>query len=219
MRPLTCVIIDDEPLALDVLADYCAQVPLLELKGRFHDALEALAFVQEHAIDLAFVDIHMPRITGLQLAQLLPKPGPRVVFTTAYHQYAVQSYEVSAADYLLKPIAFERFLQAVHKVRAALLTPPAISATSSTSAPPEPSAPASPAALDAMYVKNEHRLQRVAFDDILYIEGQKEYLMIYTEAGKILTLQSFRRVEEVLPPSRLCAFTNPTSLGSTASNT
>ncbi|WP_303312655.1 LytTR family DNA-binding domain-containing protein [Hymenobacter sp. BT730] len=200
MRPLTCVIIDDEPLALDVLAGYCAQVPMLELKGRFHDALEALTFVQYTPIDLAFVDIHMPRITGLQLAQLLPRPGPRVVFTTAYHQYAVESYSLSATDYLLKPIAFERFLQAVNKVRTALFTgqplplpPPALA---------EPAAPASAAAPDAMYVKTEHRLQRIAFDDILYIEGQKEYLMLYTESGKIMTLQSFLRVEEVLPPER-----------------
>ena len=202
MRPLTCVIIDDEPLALDLLADYCVQVPLLELQGRFHDPLEALAFVQANPVDIAFVDIHMPRITGLQLAQLLPRPGPKVVFTTAYHQYAVQSYELSAADYLLKPIAFERFLQAVNKVRAALLTPPAAPPAPVLAALAEAAAAPAPTAPDAMFVKNEHRLQRVAFDDILYIEGQKEYLMIYTESGKILTLQSFRRVEEVLPPER-----------------
>ena len=200
MRPLTCVIIDDEPLALDLLANYCAQVKLLELKGQFHDPLVALAFIQDHPVDVAFVDIHMPRITGLQLAQLLPKPGPQVIFTTAYHQYAVQSYELSAADYLLKPIAFDRFLQAVNKVRAAQPS----TAPAPVQAPllaPEP-VPAGPAAPDAMFVKNEHRLQRVAFDDILYIEGMKEYLMIYTESGKIMTLQSFRRVEEVLPPER-----------------
>jgi DNA-binding LytR/AlgR family response regulator len=202
MRPLTCVLIDDEPLALDVLADYCAQVPLLELKGCFHDALEALTFLQDTPVDIAFVDIHMPRITGLQLVQLLPRPGPRVVFTTAYHQYAVQSYELSAADYLLKPIAFERFLQAVNKVRTTLITSPAVPLPPPAPALPEPPAPASPAAPAAMFVKNEHRLQRVAFDDILYIEGQKEYLMLYTDSGKILTLQSFRRVEEVLPPER-----------------
>jgi DNA-binding LytR/AlgR family response regulator len=194
-RKLSCVLIDDEPLALDVLASYCAQVPFLELRGQFHDALQGLAFVQDNPVDVIFLDIHMPRITGLQFVQLLPQPGPRVVFTTAYAQYAVQSYELSAADYLLKPIGFERFLQALTKLRAA---PPA------TAVPVAAAAPAPlPAAPDAMFVKNEHRLQRVAFDDILYIEGMKEYLMIYTvENGKILTLQSFRRVEEVLPPGR-----------------
>ncbi|AYA38395.1 DNA-binding response regulator [Hymenobacter oligotrophus] len=200
-RKLTCVIIDDEPLALDLLAGYCAQVPYLELKGQFHDALVGLAFVQDNPVDVVFVDIHMPRITGLQLVQLLPSPGPKVVFTTAYDQYAVQSYELSAADYLLKPIAFERFVQAVNKVRQA----PATASAAPAAAPPLPAlaetAPV-PVVPDAMFVKNEHRLQRVAFNDILYIEGMKEYLMIYTLGSKILTLQSFKRVEEVLPPDR-----------------
>ncbi|WP_460504343.1 LytR/AlgR family response regulator transcription factor, partial [Hymenobacter agri] len=117
MHRLTCAILDDEPLALDLLADYCAQVPFLELKGRFHDALAGLAFLQDNPVDVVFLDIHMPRLTGLQLVQLLPAPAPRIVFTTAFDQYAVQSYTLNAADYLLKPIAFDRFLQAVHKLR------------------------------------------------------------------------------------------------------
>ncbi|QIX61145.1 response regulator transcription factor [Hymenobacter sp. BT18] len=190
---MTCAILDDEPLALELLADYCAQVPGLELKGQFDDALAGLAFLQDNPVDVVFLDIHMPRLTGLQLAQLLPQPGPRIVFTTAYDQYAVRSYDLNAADYLLKPIAFERFVQAVQKVRQQL----------ATSVPAAPAlAEAAAAAPDAMFVKNDHRLQRVAFDDILYIEGMKEYLMIYTTTGKVLTLQSFRRVEEVLPPER-----------------
>ncbi|WP_019946252.1 LytR/AlgR family response regulator transcription factor [Hymenobacter aerophilus] len=196
---MTCVILDDEPLALDLLADYCAQVPGLELKGQFDDPLAGLAFLQDNPVDVVFLDIHMPRLTGVQLAQLLPQPGPRIVFTTAYDQYAVRSYELSAADYLLKPIAFERFVQAVQKVRQQLTAAP------TPAAPPAPAAPeAAPAATpdDAMFVKNEHRLQRVAFDDLLYIEGMKEYLMLYTTTGKVLTLQSFRRLEEVLPPER-----------------
>ncbi len=192
---MTCVILDDEPLALDLLADYCAQVPGLELKGQFDDALAGLAFLQDNPVDVVFLDIHMPRLTGVQLAQLLPQPGPRIVFTTAYDQYAVRSYELNAADYLLKPIAFERFVQAVQKVRQ-LLQPPAATATTTTASAAEPTT------ADAMFVKNEHRLQRVAFDDLLYIEGMKEYLMLYTTTGKVLTLQSFRRVEEVLPPDR-----------------
>ncbi|MBT2556304.1 response regulator transcription factor [Hymenobacter sp. ISL-91] len=199
---MTCVILDDEPLALDLLADYCAQVPGLELVGQFDDALAALAFLQDNPADVVFLDIHMPRLTGVQLAQLLPQPGPRIVFTTAYDQYAVRSYELSAADYLLKPIAFERFVQAVQRVRQQL------TATAPATTPPAPAAPeaaSAPAAAtpdDAMFVKNEHRLQRVAFDDLLYIEGMKEYLMLYTTTGKVLTLQSFRRLEEVLPPER-----------------
>ncbi|OON70464.1 LytR/AlgR family response regulator transcription factor [Hymenobacter sp. CRA2] len=194
-RKLSCVIIDDEPLALDLLAGYCAQVPFLELRGQFHDALQGLAFVQDNPVDLVLLDIHMPRITGLQFVQLLPAPTPRIIFTTAYDQYAVQSYELSALDYLLKPIAFERFVQAISKARQHAAPAPLASAPA-----PEPAAVAT--SPDAMFVKNEHRLQRVAFDDILYIEGMKEYLLICTAGGKILTLQSFRRVEEVLPPER-----------------
>ncbi|WP_230687866.1 LytR/AlgR family response regulator transcription factor [Hymenobacter ruricola] len=202
MQRLTCAILDDEPLALDLLADYCAQVPFLELRGQFHDALAGLAFLQDNPVDVVFMDIHMPRLTGLQLVQLLPAPAPRIIFTTAYDQYAVQSYTLNAADYLLKPIAFDRFLQAVSKVRQAV--PSGSAAPVAPAATPEPqAAPAAPAPADAMFVKNEHRLQRVAFDDILYIEGMKEYLLLHTaSAGKILTLQSFRRVEEVLPPER-----------------
>ncbi|MCA8831791.1 LytR/AlgR family response regulator transcription factor [Hymenobacter pini] len=197
---MTCVILDDEPLALDLLADYCAQVPGLELKAQFEDALQGLAYLQDNPVDVVFLDIHMPRLTGVQLAQLLPQPGPRIVFTTAYDQYAVRSYELNAADYLLKPIAFERFVQTVQKLRQQLqpTTPVAPTPAVTASAHPE----ATPTAPDAMFVKNDHRLQRVAFDDILYIEGMKEYLMIYTTTGKVLTLQSFRRVEEVLPPER-----------------
>ncbi|UOG74374.1 LytTR family DNA-binding domain-containing protein [Hymenobacter tibetensis] len=197
---MTCVIFDDEPLALDLLTDYCAQVPGLELKAQFDDALAGLAFLQENRVDIVFLDIHMPRLTGLQLAQLLPAPTPRIIFTTAYDQYAVRSYELNAADYLLKPIAFERFVQAVQKVRQQLSAPAPSSTPASTLPAAIPEALAT--APDAMFVKNEHRLQRVAFDDILYIEGMKEYLMIYTTTGKVLTLQSFRRIEEVLPPER-----------------
>ena len=203
MQRLTCAILDDEPLALDLLADYCAQVPFLELRGQFHDALAGLAFLQDNPVDVVFMDIHMPRLTGLQLVQLLPAPAPRVIFTTAYDQYAVQSYTLNAADYLLKPIAFDRFLQAVGKVRLAQPSAAVAPAAPAPLAPEAPAATPAPAPADAMFVKNEHRLQRVAFDDILYVEGMKEYLLLHTAStGKILTLQSFRRVEEVLPPER-----------------
>ena len=206
MLRLTCAILDDEPLALDLLADYCAQMPFLELKGRFHDALAGLAFLQDNPVDVVLLDISMPRLTGLQLVQLLPVPAPRIIFTTAFDQYAVQSYTLNAADYLLKPIAFDRFLQAVNKVRPVAGAAAAMGSNTASTLPAAVEAAAAPAApvapADAMFVKNEHRLQRVAFDDILYVEGMKEYLMLHTTAGNILTLQSFRRVEEVLPPER-----------------
>ena len=187
---LTCLIVEEEPLATAMLQRYCAQMPGLRLVGIFHDALAALAFLQTTPVDLVFLDIEMPGLTGLQLARVLP-PGPRLILTTAYDQYALQSYELGVIDYLLKPIGFPRFVQAVTRAQSML-------APAAAAAPPtvEPAA-------EAMFVKNEQRLQRVAFDDILYIEGMKEYLMLYTaDGGKILTLQSFKRVEEVLPAQR-----------------
>ncbi|UOG74379.1 LytTR family DNA-binding domain-containing protein [Hymenobacter tibetensis] len=188
-RPLTCAIVDDEPLALSVLADYCAHVPFLRLKGKFQDALAAVEFLQDTPVDLVFLDIQMPRLTGMQLAQLLPTPAPRIVFTTAHAEYAAESYELPALDYLLKPIRFERFVQAAHRARVALQP---------VSVPAEPTDTAN----EALFIRQDNRLRRVMVSDVYYAEGQKEYLMLYTAAGKMLTLQSFRGLEELLPPGR-----------------
>jgi DNA-binding LytR/AlgR family response regulator len=195
LPPLTCVLLDDEPLALDLLADFCAQVPFLTVRGQFHEALAGLAFLQDNPVDVVFLDIHMPRLSGVQLAQLLPAPAPLLVFTTAFDQYAVQSYTLQAADYLLKPIAFERFLQAALKVRQLAAARLAL-----LPAAPGPLATApSPLPAEAMFVKHGARLQRVAFADLRYIEGRKEYLLLHTGPDKLLTLQSFQRVLEALP--------------------
>ena len=190
-RPLTCAIVDDEPLALNVLAEYCAHVPFLVLKGQFQEALAAVEFLQDHPVDVVFLDIHMPRLTGLQLAQLLPIPAPRIIFTTAHAEYAAESYELPALDYLLKPIRFERFVQAAHRARAAL----APVAAGATSDPAEN-------LTEALFIRQDNRLRRILVADLFYAEGQKEYLMLYTAAGKMLTLQSFRGLEQLLPPGR-----------------
>lgn len=192
-RALTCVIVDDEPLATAVLGRYCAQLPFLHLVATFHDSLAALAFLQTTPVDIVLLDIDMPGLSGVQLAQILPAggPRPRLLFTTAHERYALQGYELGVADYLLKPIAFPRFAQALARLQQQLQLPAA--ATESSAAAPA----------EAMFVKHEHRLQRVAFEDLLYVEGCKEYLLLHTADGnRILTLQSFRRVEEVLPPQR-----------------
>ena len=202
-RVLSCVVVDDEPLATAVMQRYCAQLPFLQLAATFHDAMSALAYLQTHAVDVVFLDIEMPGLTGIQLAQILPPGRTRVVLTTAYDQYAVQGYELGVADYLLKPIGFQRFVQAANRLYHSFGATEAPAPAEPIAAPGPAAETHPPVAADAMFVKNEHRLQRVAFDDILYIEGMKDYLMIYTaESGKILTLQSFRRVEEVLPPQR-----------------
>jgi len=190
-RPLSCVLIDDEPLALEVLANYCARVPFLVVQGQFHDPLAALAFLQAQPVDLVVLDIHMPALTGVHLAQLLPTPSPRLIFTTAHAQYAVRSYELNATDYLLKPVAFERFLQALAKVYPASMAPQVA-----------PALPSSVAPVEALLVRQGAQLRRVAFSEILYLEGRKEYLLLHTTQGKLLTLQSFRRAEEILPADR-----------------
>lgn len=189
-RMLTCVIVDDEPLATAVLGRYCAQLPFLQLVATFHDSLAALAFLQTTCVDVVLLDIDMPGLSGVQLAQILPTgTSTRLLFTTAHDQYALQGYELGVADYLLKPIAFPRFVQALTRLQQQL---PIVLPESSVAASTE-----------AMFVKHEHRLQRVAFEDLLYVEGCKEYLLLHTVDGsKILTLQSFRRVEEVLPAHR-----------------
>ncbi|MFD2787690.1 LytR/AlgR family response regulator transcription factor [Hymenobacter rubripertinctus] len=194
-RPISCIVVDDEPLALQVLVDFCQQVPFLELRGQFQEALAAAAFLQDTPVDVVFLDIQMPRLTGLQLAQLLPAPRPRIIFTTAHPDYAVQSYELPALDYLLKPVSFERFVQAAHRARAALLPPAAPAAVAA--------APESPEAADeVLFVRHDGRLRRVPVDAMYYVEGQKEYLMYYTATGKLLILQSFRKLEEQLPAGR-----------------
>lgn len=187
-RILTCVIVDDEPLATAVLGRYCAQLSFVQVVATFHDSLAALAFLQTTAVNVVLLDIDMPGLSGVQLAQILPvRAGTRLLFTTAYDHYALQGYELGIADYLLKPIAFPRFVQALTRVQQTITMETEVS---------------SPAA-EAMFVKHEHRLQRVAFDTLLYVEGCKEYLQLHLADGsKLLTLQSFRRVEDVLPPHR-----------------
>src|SRR5205085_6966816 len=118
MSNLRCIIIEDEPLAVKVLADYISQVPFLELQGTFKDAILATDYLREHAVDLIFLDIHLPKLKGMAFLKTLAHP-PAVIITTAYHQYAVEGFELNVTDYLLKPIEFERFLVAVNKVKGA----------------------------------------------------------------------------------------------------
>ena len=201
---LTALIVEDEPLAARRLADMLARQPEpVHILGTAEAVSQAVQLLEAGpAPDVLFLDIHLADGLSFEIFEQTTVRCP-VIFTTAYDQYAVQSYTLNAADYLLKPIAFDRFLQAVSKVRQLVPSNPTAVAAPAAIAPEAPAAALAPAPADAMFVKNEHRLQRVAFDDILYIEGMKEYLLLHTaSAGKILTLQSFRRVEEVLPPER-----------------
>ncbi len=187
---LNTLIVDDEPLALDVLETYINQVSELRLVQRCSNALEANEALKKHDVDLVFLDIQMPQLTGIDFVKTLSKP-PMVVFTTAYANYALQGFELNALDYLLKPISFERFLKAVNKAieQAELMERESQLLRSFESG-------------EFFFVKADKKLVKVNFDDVLYIEGLKDYVIISQVQGRIVTLQTMKSLEEKLPPGR-----------------
>ncbi len=191
MPMVRCIAVDDEPLALDIISDYVAKVPELTLVASTTNAIEALAMVQNGEVDLAFLDVQMPELTGIQFLKIINGKCD-VILTTAYPQYALDGYELNVVDYLLKPIAFDRFYRSVQKVLAN--RPQQVAQPVSTSLPSD--------AVDFIFIKTEHKIQRVDLDDILYIEGLKDYISIYTAAERIVTLQNMKKMEDILPSNR-----------------
>lgn len=181
---MTCIAVDDEPLALELMEGYIAQIPGLILKGTFTDAISAWGYLQRNPTDLVFLDIQMPDITGLQLARSMNRRQPLIIFTTAYAKYAIDGYTIDAVDYLLKPFEFSRFQDAVNK---ALTYKQLIdNAGSSTES--------------AIFVKSDYQNIRINTDDILYIEGFDDYIRIHLVNGKsINTLMSLKSILEKLP--------------------
>jgi Response regulator of the LytR/AlgR family len=196
MIKLKCIAVDDEPLALDIIEDYVSKVPFLELVQRTENAIEALQLVQAGGIDLVFLDIQMPELTGIQFLKIANGKADYIL-TTAYSQYALESYDLNVSDYLLKPIAFDRFYKAVEKVHNRVKMTEPVPATQPLVAP-VPSSVAAPIQ-DFIFVKTEHKIQKIELDDILYIEGLKDYISIYTKAERIITLQNMKKMEETLP--------------------
>lgn len=192
MTMIRCLVVDDEPLALDILTDYIEKVPFLELVKATTSAFEALSLVQNNAADLVFLDVQMPELTGIQFLKII-NGKCCVILTTAYSQYALDGYELDVCDYLLKPIAFDRFYKAVSKVQSQLAPV--------SSVPQAPERPASTAP-DFIFVKTEHRIQKIYIHDILYIEGLKDYVSIFTPVERVITLQHMKKLEEVLPNQR-----------------
>jgi DNA-binding LytR/AlgR family response regulator len=192
---LSCIIVDDEPLAVDILEDYVNKIHYLNHVATFDNGMDTLHFLKEQQVDLVFLDIQMPNLTGIQLMEVLNDP-PMVVFTTAYENYALKSYEYEAVDYLLKPIEFERFLKAVEKAFDKKLMKEKIHGKSS-----EKEKDSLGQTSEFIFVKTEYRMQKILIEDILYIEGMKNYLRIATKNGKIMTLSNFRSVEKMLPES------------------
>lgn len=181
--PLRCLIVDDEPLARNLLADYVSKVPFLALHAALASPLAAADTLRTAPIDLLFLDVHMPELSGLALLRTLAQP-PLVVLTTAHAEYALESYALDVVDYLLKPITLERFLRAAHKAQARRLSAPA----------PLPPAPAA-----FLFVKDGGKLVKVRWADILYIEGLRDYVTIHTRQQKIVSLQRLRELETQLP--------------------
>lgn len=182
---LNCVIIDDEPLAADLLASYAEKVPFLMLQGTFNSATEAIKTIREKKIDLIFLDIQMPELSGLEFARIIDEET-KIVFTTAFSQYAIEGYKVNALDYLLKPISFEKFLEVANKaLRWFENRNKALSMEKDR----------------FIFIKSEYKLQKVNFDDILYVEGVKDYVKFYLGDGSknIMSLMNMKKVDEFLP--------------------
>jgi DNA-binding LytR/AlgR family response regulator len=187
-KKIICLAVDDEPPALDVLKKYINAVQHLELAGTCADAIEALTFLQNHPVDLLFLDIQMPQLLGTDLIRTLKKP-PKVIFTTAFRKFAVEGFELDAVDYLLKPISFERFLKAVNKVMDTSLqaTESNFNSKSHTS-------------IEAFIsLRAERKNIKVLLNDILYIESLKDYIKVITANKTIITKQSISSIEEMLP--------------------
>ncbi|MCU0355327.1 MAG: LytTR family DNA-binding domain-containing protein [Cytophagales bacterium] len=193
---VSCLIVEDEPLARNLLTQYVQKVPYLTLQKTCSNPMEALEFLRDNTVDVLFLDIQMPEITGLTLLKIL-RNKPLVILTTAYSEYALEGYELDVVDYLLKPITFERFLKSVERAASRLATP--LVPVTENPAEQKPSVEAAPAFL---FVKDGTKLVKVRLPDILYIEGLKDYVIIHTKTQKIVSLQRLKVLEEELPASR-----------------
>ncbi len=195
---IKCAIVDDEPLAVNLLASYVEKIPFLELCGKYNNATDVLHGIGEQPVDLLFLDIQMPELNGLELSKMIPE-NTRIVFTTAFDRYAVDGFRVNALDYLLKPISYADFMEACNK---ALQWFQLVQQSEQPAAAP----PAAAAAEEprSIFVKSEYKLLQINLDDIRYIEGLKDYVKIYTEQSPhpILSLMNMKAIEQMLPASR-----------------
>lgn len=183
MSKMNCIIIEDEPLAVKVLADYIKQTPFMELQSTFKDAILATEWLRNNKTDLMFLDIHLPKLKGMAFLKTLADP-PAVIITTAYHQYAVEGFELNVTDYLLKPIEYERFLQAVNKVKRADILKHTEPVESNK---------------DYLFISVQKKKVKLLFSEIVYIESQREYIRVVTTKKVWLTKMSTNEIEALLP--------------------
>jgi DNA-binding LytR/AlgR family response regulator len=189
MQPIRCIIIDDEPLARKGLKEYISDVDFLQLEGEFNEPLKAMKLITEGQVQLIFLDIQMPKISGLDFFRSL-KQAPPVIFTTAFPQYALDGFELNALDYLVKPVSFERFLKA------------ALKAKEYYEVRQKNLAEAGAQRNDYFFIKADNKLVKVFFDDILYAEALQNYVAIHTVSKKYITYLTFRSIEDYLPSDR-----------------
>jgi two-component system LytT family response regulator len=183
---IRCLVIDDEPPAREVIRRYIEQVPTLQLAGECANAMQAFAILQQQQVDLMFLDIRMPQLNGNDFLKTLKNP-PKVIFTTAYSEYALEGYELDVADYLMKPVLFDRFLKAVNKVYQQTIKP-----DTSSNAEERKSE-------SFVYFRADRKMLKVMLQDIFYIESMKDYVKVFTANGMIITKQSISSVEAMLP--------------------
>lgn len=188
MNLINCLIVDDEPIARQIIEGYCRHLPQLQVIGSCADALEAKAALQQHSIDILFLDINMPLLDGISFLKTVRRP-PQVIFTTAYKEYAITAFELAACDYLLKPFSLERFIIAVDKAVEQLNLPGAALSNNAETA----------AASDAMFVKTDSKVFRIAYNDILYAEASGNYSKIVTTGNSFLPGIPFSTLEKQLP--------------------
>ncbi len=184
MSKIKCIIIEDEPLAVKILTDYIMHVPFLEVAGKFKDAILASDFLRNNPVDLIFLDIHLPKLKGMSFLRTLTNP-PAVIITTAYHQYAVEGFDLNVTDYLLKPFEFERFLVAVNKVKSARKEIVPLNENTETK--------------DFIFLNVQKKKVKILFTEILYIESQREYIKIVTTKKVYISKISTNEIESLLP--------------------
>jgi DNA-binding LytR/AlgR family response regulator len=186
---IRCIAIDDEPLALTQIAGYIKKTPFLELVGQYESALKAIDALENSRVDLMYVDINMPDLSGMDFVKTLENP-PMVVFVTAYSEYALEGFRADAIDYLLKPISYADFLKSANKVKSLIDTRHFLSDEIKINK-------------DFLFIKSDYKLLRINFDDIKYIEGMSEYIRIHlTNSKPVMTLMSMKSVEDILPSDR-----------------
>lgn len=229
MAKISCIVVDDEPLAARLIESYVVKTPFLDLKGVFNSGSAAFTFLQDNPVDLLFCDIQMPGLNGMELSRMLPA-GTRIIFTTAFSEYAVEGFKVRALDYLLKPVSYEDFLASALKAKEyfdlmaasssgktsvpASVEPPGKQDTAASLSASQPAAPAvssvaaspaaAPAAIRSIFVKTEYRLQQIDLDRITFIEGLKDYVKIHLDDGTppVLSLMRLKTLEDSLPSDR-----------------